>query len=82
MRGIRVDGERLRTLREQKVWLIEDLARESSVHRNTISRIENEIGTSSPDTIRKIAAALRVEPSELVAVYSNGAGRGLPRVVG
>jgi transcriptional regulator with XRE-family HTH domain len=61
-----VDGQTLRRLRKQRVWLIADLARESGVHRNIISKLENNKGGAYPETIRKLAAALGVEASELV----------------
>jgi transcriptional regulator with XRE-family HTH domain len=61
-----VDGQKLRRLRNQRVWLIGDLARESGVHRNVVSKLENGRGGAYPETIRKLAKALNVDPSELV----------------
>jgi transcriptional regulator with XRE-family HTH domain len=61
-----VDGQKLRKLRTQRVWLIGDLARESSVHRNVISKLENGKGGAYPETIRKLARALEIDPSELI----------------
>jgi transcriptional regulator with XRE-family HTH domain len=61
-----VDGQKLRKLRTQRVWLIGDLARESGVHRNVVSKLENGKGGAYPETIRKLARALNVDPSELV----------------
>jgi transcriptional regulator with XRE-family HTH domain len=46
--------------------LVGDLAEKSGVHRNTISKLENERGGSYPETIRKLAKALDVEPTELL----------------
>jgi transcriptional regulator with XRE-family HTH domain len=46
--------------------LIGDLARESGVHRNIISKLENDKGGAYPETIRKLAEALGVKPRELV----------------
>ncbi len=63
---VEVDGQKLRRLRKQRVWLISDLARESGVHRNIISKLENKKGGAYPETIRKLAEALGVEPRELV----------------
>jgi transcriptional regulator with XRE-family HTH domain len=42
------------------------LAELAGVSKNTISNIENGNGTAYPSTIRKLATALGVEPSELV----------------
>jgi len=61
-----VDGQKLRRLRSQRVWLIGDLARESGVHRNVASKLENGRGGAYPETIRKLAKALDVDPSELI----------------
>ena len=61
-----VDGQKLRRLRSQRVWLIGDLARESGVHRNVVSKLENGRGGAYPETIRKLAKALDVDPSELI----------------
>jgi transcriptional regulator with XRE-family HTH domain len=61
-----VDGQKLRRLRSQRVWLIGDLARESGVHRNVVSKLENGRGGAYPETIRKLAKALAVDPSELI----------------
>jgi site-specific DNA recombinase len=46
-----VDGQKLRRLRKQQVWLIADLARESGVHRNIIiSKLRREwIAVPVPD---------------------------------
>ena len=63
---MRIDGEKLRTLRESRLWLIGDLAEKSGVHRNLISTYENGKSGAHPDTIRKLARALGVEPQELV----------------
>ena len=63
---VKVDGQKLQKLRERRLWLVGDLAENSGVHRNTISKLENERGGSYPETIRKLAKALEVEPTELL----------------
>jgi predicted transcriptional regulator len=63
---MRIDGEKLRTLRERRLWLIGDLAEKSGVHRNLISTYEHGKSGAHPDTIRKLAEALDVDPTELV----------------
>jgi transcriptional regulator with XRE-family HTH domain len=63
---VEVDGQKLRRLRKQQVWLIADLARESGVHRNIISKLETGKGGAYPETIRKLAEALGVDAHELV----------------
>ena len=61
-----VDGQKLRKLRSRRLLLIGDLAEKSGVHRNVISKLENDRGGAYPETIRKLAKALDVEPSELL----------------
>jgi predicted transcriptional regulator len=63
---MRINGEKLRRLRERRLWLIGDLADNSGVHRNLISTYEHGKSGAHPDTIRKLAEALGVHPSELV----------------
>ena len=63
---VRIDGEKLRRLRERRLWLIGDLAEKSGVHRNLISTYEHGKSGAHPDTIRKLAMALDVDPTELV----------------
>ena len=63
---VRIDGEKLRRLRESRLWLIGDLAEKSGVHRNLISTYEHGKSGAHPDTIRKLAKALDVDPTELV----------------
>jgi transcriptional regulator with XRE-family HTH domain len=63
---VKVDGQKLQRLRGRRLWLIGDLADNSSVHRNTISKLENGRGGAYPETIRKLAEALDVEPTELL----------------
>ena len=64
--GLEIDGEKLRRLRKRKVWLIGDLAERSGVHRNLISEYEHGRSGAHPDTIRKLADALGIEPAELI----------------
>ena len=63
---VRIDGEKLRRLRERRLWLIGDLAQKSGVHRNLISTYEHGKSGAHPDTIRKLAKALDVDPTELL----------------
>jgi predicted transcriptional regulator len=63
---VRIDGEKLRRLRERRLWLIGDLAEKSGVHRNLISTYEHGKSGAHPDTIRKLAKALGGEPTELI----------------
>lgn len=63
---VKVDGQKIQKLRNRRLWLIGDLAEKSGVHRNTISKLENGRGGAYPETIRRLAEALDVEPTELL----------------
>lgn len=63
---VQVDGQKLQKLRRRRLWLIGDLADRSGVHRNTISKLENGKGGAYPETIRRLADALGVDPTELI----------------
>jgi transcriptional regulator with XRE-family HTH domain len=57
---------RLREARLRKVLTQEELAQRSGVAEATISRIESGQQEARISTVRKLAAALGLEPSELV----------------
>jgi transcriptional regulator with XRE-family HTH domain len=59
-------GERLRQLREERALRQEDLAELAGVGKNTVNRLEKNHTEPHMTTVRKLAAALEVEPSELV----------------
>ena len=58
--------QRLRELRRLRVLTLRELEEESGVSYNTIWRLENGHRQARPSTIRRLAAALEVEASELV----------------
>ncbi len=58
--------ERMRELRRQNVLSMRELEEASGVSYNTIWRLETGKTGAQPRTIRKIAKALGVDPSELV----------------
>jgi HTH-type transcriptional regulator, competence development regulator len=64
-----VNTEALRTLREERVLTVSELARQAGVSKNTISKAENG-GSVYPSTVRKLAQALGVDPSDLVGKRS------------
>lgn len=63
-------GERLRDLRKRALLTQEELAERSGVGVTTIIRIERNQVEPQGRTIRKLAEALDVEPSELVKLSS------------
>ncbi len=60
-----VNGVKLRELREDRTLSARELAEAAGVHYNTVLRLENNQGGAHPRTIRKLAAALGVDPREL-----------------
>ncbi len=60
-------GERLRELRKEKLLTQEELAKKAGLNPNSIVRIERgSVAEPRFSTIRKLAAALEVDPQELV----------------
>jgi transcriptional regulator with XRE-family HTH domain len=61
-----VNVERLRELRRERVLSLRELEERSGVSYNTIWRIEDGRQGAHPRTVRKLADALGVQPSELI----------------
>ena len=61
-----VNTARLRELRRRRVLSMRELEEMSGVSYNTIWRLETGKTGAQPRTIRRIADALGVDPSELV----------------
>ena len=62
---VEVDAKKVRALRRKRVLTLRELGEKAGVSKDTISRIERE-GTAYPATIRKLAKALDVDPTELL----------------
>jgi transcriptional regulator with XRE-family HTH domain len=61
-------GRVLRSLRKERGLSQEGLALEADLQRNYVSLIERGINQPTVTTIFKLASALRVRPSEIVAM--------------
>jgi transcriptional regulator with XRE-family HTH domain len=61
-----VNVERLKELRRERVLSLRELEQRSGVSYNTIWRIEDGRQGAHPRTVRKLAEALGVKPSELI----------------
>lgn len=61
-----VDTAKLKQLREENVLSQRELARRAGLTQMTVWRLENGFTEAHPQTIRKIARVLGVEPRELV----------------
>jgi transcriptional regulator with XRE-family HTH domain len=62
----RIDGEKLRELREGKFLSHRELATRAGVSPTTVLNLEAGKGEPQRRTIRKLAQALGVNPTELV----------------
>jgi transcriptional regulator with XRE-family HTH domain len=63
---LKVNVDRLKALRHQRVLTLRELEQRSGVAYNTIWHLENGKRGAQPRTLRKLARALNVEPEELV----------------
>ena len=61
-----VDGARLRQLRLERALTQRELCLLAGVSQDALSRLENERRPAHPSTIRRLAEALGVEPTELI----------------
>lgn len=69
-----VTSAQLRAARGLLNWTVRDLAEKASVHRNTVTRIENE-ATGTGHAIEALRAALEAAGVEFVP--ENGGGPGV-----
>lgn len=65
-KSLRIDGERLRSLRIERALTLRDLGKVSGVSHNTINKLELGQRLAHASTVRKLAEALSVEPRELM----------------
>jgi transcriptional regulator with XRE-family HTH domain len=62
----KINGELLRTLREDLWWCQRELAEAAGVGRATVQRLEQEKGSPSRATLNALAKALNVHPDDLL----------------
>jgi transcriptional regulator with XRE-family HTH domain len=61
-----IDGKRLRSLRKERLFTQVELSKMTGVAQDSISSLETGKREAHPGTIRKLAKALGVEPTELI----------------
>ena len=66
-----IDGEKLRQLRDAKVWTLRRLKEESGVAADTIHDLEHGRRRAKQTTIIKLAEALDVDPGALLKGGAN-----------
>lgn len=67
-----IDGEKLRELREERFLSHRELAQLAGVSPTTVLNLEKGQAEPQRRTIRKLAAALNVEPHELLKGEDDG----------
>lgn len=65
-------GWKLRELRRRKALTLRDLAAEAGIGFDTVWAAENGANEPRPSTVRKLAAALGVEPETFFAEMAEG----------
>jgi transcriptional regulator with XRE-family HTH domain len=63
---MRVDGEKLRELRNEKLLTMEEMTSLSGVSYNTLYRLEHNLTGARTSSIKKLARVLGVAPQELL----------------
>ncbi len=63
---VKIDGEKVRAARERAFLSKRELAEKAGLDRSTVGRIEDGVTEVYPRTIRKLAKALDVDPTELL----------------
>ncbi len=63
---MKVDGEKLRALRDGKLMTSQELADLAGVSRDVIYRVENGRTGANQTSIKRMARVLGVEPKELL----------------
>jgi transcriptional regulator with XRE-family HTH domain len=66
MQAVVYIGDRLKTLRVRRALTQQELADKAGVSSNTLNRIELNKAEPHMSTLRRLAKALDVDPSELV----------------
>jgi transcriptional regulator with XRE-family HTH domain len=64
-------GDNVRELRTLSALTQEELADRAGITATALSRIERNEAEPRPSTLRKLAAALSVEPRELIMRHNN-----------
>ena len=66
MQAVVYVGDRLKTLRIRRALTQEELAQRAGLSKNAVNRLEVDKAEPRMSTLRKLAKALHVDPSELV----------------
>lgn len=64
--GVSIDVDKLKRLRLERAWSRSELARRAGVTPDTVAKWERGHRRPKPDALGQLAAALDVEPAELL----------------
>ena len=67
----KIDGERLKRMRKERLLTQVELSKMTGVAQDSISALETGKREAHPGTIKKLAKALGVEPTELIKEQEN-----------
>jgi transcriptional regulator with XRE-family HTH domain len=73
-RPVTTCGTRVKQLRKQRGWSQATLAKWSAIPQSVISSVERDWGHVGPKRLKRLAAALEVDPEILLRTSSSGAG--------
>jgi transcriptional regulator with XRE-family HTH domain len=69
-------GQRIRSLRNQRGWTLEQTSQATGLARSTLSKIENGLMSPTYDALLKLASGLAVDISELFEAHAPAVGSG------
>lgn len=69
-------GQRIRVLRNQLGWTLEQTSHATGLARSTLSKIENGLMSPTYDALIKLATGLKIDISELFEPHENVLGSG------
>jgi transcriptional regulator with XRE-family HTH domain len=66
--ALQIDAARLRRARLERALSQTELAERAQLHYVTLARIETSVQNAQPRTIRRLAEALGLQPTDIAAV--------------
>lgn len=61
-----INMTKVKQLANRKMWSLSELSRKADVSLNTIFALQAKRRKASPQTVRKIAMALEIDPNDIV----------------
>ncbi len=73
-------AQRLRTLRQERGWSLDDLAKRSGVSRASLSRLENAEVSATAQVLGKLCSAYGLTLSRLIRLVEDGFAPWVPQI--